>query len=86
MVLKRSSARSYTLSDMAQARGHTIVQFDGGAAGGSGTGGTLLWGAQGQLLAAWAWRFGGDAPTNNAAELEALHCALLQLKELALSK
>lgn len=67
--VKRPSGRSYTVEALHAAQGHVIVQFDGGAAGRLGTGGTLLWGAQGQLLAAWAWRFGADAPTNNAAEV-----------------
>ena len=51
-----------------------------------GTGGSLLWGAQGQLLSAWAWRFGGHISTNNAAELEALKGAVEQLASMKLSK
>ena len=51
-----------------------------------GTGGSLLWGAQGQLLSAWAWRFGGQVSTNNAAELEALKEAVEQLAGMKLSK
>jgi ribonuclease HI len=36
------------------------------------------------LLAAWAWRFGGAASTNNAAELAALWAGLQQLQGLGL--
>ncbi len=72
IIVKRAVAKGYTLEDMTAAAGHTIVQFDGGAASKVGTGGSLLWGAQGHLLAAWAWRFGAHISTNNAAELAAL--------------
>ena len=33
-------------------------------------------------MAAWAWRFGAEATTNNAAELSALYEAVKQLAEL----
>ncbi len=45
-----------------------------------------MWGASGQLLSAWAWRFGSMEPTNNAAELAALWEAMKKLKELPLTK
>lgn len=56
--VRRGHSKSYTMDAMQASKGHVIVQFDGGAAGRSGTGGTLVWGASGQLLAAWAWCFG----------------------------
>ncbi len=47
VVVKRASAKGYTLEDMRPAQGHVVVQFDGGATGKVGNGRTLLWGAQG---------------------------------------
>ena len=38
------------------------------------------------MLLAWAWRFGGQTSTNNAAELEALKEAVEQLDRMKLSK
>lgn len=45
-----------------------------------------MWGAKGQLLAAWAWRFGAGISTNNAAELGALEAGLKLLTEMNLPK
>ncbi len=47
VVLRRPQARSFSLDDASTTEGYTIVQFDGGASGKRGTGGTLVWGPGG---------------------------------------